>query len=97
MPSYQVGERFCRDVTFDPNIIHSFAATAGDHNPLHHDATFARRSRIGGVIASGAHYGALLMGMVATQIARDPDTPVAGLAGIARLVKDGEAIPHATI
>jgi len=79
MALYHVGERFSREVTFDPHTIHAFAAMAGDHNPLHHDAAFAGRSRFGGVIASGAHYGALLMGMVATQLARDPDTTVAGL------------------
>ena len=79
MTPYQVGERFSRTVTFDPDSIRSFAAMAGDHNPLHHDPTFAENSRFGGVIASGAHYGALLMGLVATELTRDPDCTAAGL------------------
>jgi len=79
MTPYRVGERFSRTVTFDPHSIPAFAAMVGDHNPLHHDPAFAGRSRFGGVIASGAHYGALLMGLVATELTRDPDTTAAGL------------------
>jgi acyl dehydratase len=68
MTTYQVGERFSRDVTFDADSIRSFATLAGDHNPLHHDQAYASRSRFGGLIASGTHFGALLMGMVGTHL-----------------------------
>lgn len=79
MTAYHVGERFSRTVTFDPESIRAFAAMAGDRNPLHYDAAFASKSRFGGVIASGAHYGALLMGLIATELARHSDCTTAGL------------------
>lgn len=79
MTPYHVGERFSRTVTFDPDGVRAFAAMAGDHNPLHHNAAFAANSGFGGLIASGAHYGALLMGLVATELTRYPDYTTAGL------------------
>lgn len=79
MTPYHVGERFSRIVTFDPDSIRAFAAMAGDHNPLHHDPAYAANSRFGGLIASGAHCGALLMGLVATELTRYPDCTAAGL------------------
>lgn len=79
MTPYHVGERFSRTVTFDRDSIRAFATMAGDHNPLHHDVAYAENSRFGGLIASGAHYGALLMGLVATELTRYPDCITAGL------------------
>ncbi len=65
-----VGHHFSRTVTFDEASIRAFAQAAGDQNPLHHDAEFARASRFGGIIASGTHHGALMMGLVATELTR---------------------------
>jgi len=79
MTTYHVGDRFSRTVTFDSESIRAFATLAGDHNPLHHDAAFAAKSRFGGLIASGAHYGALLIGLVATELSRHPDCTTADL------------------
>ena len=67
----RVGERFSRTLTLDARSIHEFAIAAGDHNPLHHDAAFARGTRFGGIIASGTHYVALLMGLVATHFSAE--------------------------
>lgn len=39
---------------------------AGDMSPLHHDEEFAKTTRFGGLIVSGTHYSAMMMGMVAT-------------------------------
>jgi acyl dehydratase len=55
-------------VTFDAEAIRAFATAAGDANPLHHDAEAAAASRFGGLIASGTHYGALMMGLLATEL-----------------------------
>jgi acyl dehydratase len=65
-PAVTIGESFSRTVTLDAQTIHEFALAAGDHNPLHHDAAFAQGTRFGGIIASGTHYVALIMGLVAT-------------------------------
>jgi len=65
-PAITVGETFSRTVTLDARTIHEFALAAGDHNPLHHDAAFAESTRFGGIIASGTHYVALIMGLVAS-------------------------------
>jgi acyl dehydratase len=65
-PAITVGETFSRTVTLDARTIHEFALAAGDHNPLHHDVAFAESTRFGGIIASGTHYVALIMGLVAS-------------------------------
>lgn len=64
--SYKVGETTSQLVTFDADSVRRFATLAGDHSPLHHDDTFARATRFGGLIVSGTQYSALMMGMVAT-------------------------------
>ena len=66
---FKVGHSFARTVTFDEPAIRAFARAAGDENPLHHDAAYAAASRFGGIIASGTHHGALMMGLVATDLA----------------------------
>ncbi|MCG8420560.1 MAG: MaoC family dehydratase [Proteobacteria bacterium] len=50
--------------------ISAFASAAGDANPLHHDREYAANSQYGGIVASGPHTGALLMGLVATHFSR---------------------------
>ncbi len=65
-----VGHHFDKTVTFEEAAIRAFATAAGDANPLHHDAAFAAASRFGGIIASGTHHGALMMGLVATELTR---------------------------
>jgi acyl dehydratase len=65
-----VGHQFSRTVTFDEAAIRAFATVAGDANPLHHDAEAAAASPFGGIIASGTHHGALMMGLVATELTR---------------------------
>jgi acyl dehydratase len=67
----KLGERATRTVTLTEEGIHEFALAAGDHNPLHHDRMFAEASRFGGIIASGTHYVALIMGLVASHFTAD--------------------------
>jgi acyl dehydratase len=64
-----VGDNFFKQVRFDANSIASFALLAGDTNPLHHDAEFAKGTRFGGIIASGSHVSSLMSGMVAGHFA----------------------------
>lgn len=65
-----VGQRFSRDVTFDEKSIREFARLAGDENPLHYNAELASRTRFGGLIASGTHSAAIMMGAVSAFSAR---------------------------
>ena len=68
-PVIGVGDTFAKEVRFDAASIASFALSTGDANPLHHDAAYAAGTRFGGIIASGSHVSALLMGMVAGHFA----------------------------
>ncbi|AOI54137.1 MaoC family dehydratase [Burkholderia thailandensis] len=65
-PSYRIGETISKTITFDADSVRRFATLAGDMNPLHHDEALAESTRFGGLIVSGTHYSALMMGMVAT-------------------------------
>jgi 3-hydroxybutyryl-CoA dehydratase len=60
------GERFSKEHRFTPEGVIAFAMAAGDDNPLHHDAEFAANSRFGGLIVSGTHTTALLLGLTAS-------------------------------
>jgi 3-hydroxybutyryl-CoA dehydratase len=62
------GDTRSRPHLFDEASIITFAKLAGDHNPLHHDVTIAVESRFKGLIASGAHMTAVLMGFGASMI-----------------------------
>jgi 3-hydroxybutyryl-CoA dehydratase len=65
-----VGERFSRTHTFSPEEARAFASAAGDDNPLHHDETVAADSRFGGLIVSGTHTAALLLGLTASHLSK---------------------------
>ncbi|MGH7728737.1 MAG: MaoC family dehydratase [Vulcanimicrobiaceae bacterium] len=65
-----VGRRWERRLTLTREAIVAFAEAAGDSNPLHHDDAFAAGTRFGGLIASGAHTVALLMGFCASESSR---------------------------
>jgi acyl dehydratase len=64
------GERFSSQVTLTPREVAACAQAAGDDNPIHHDPEFARSTRFGRVIASGAHTTALLLGLTASHFSR---------------------------
>jgi acyl dehydratase len=66
----QVGEAFAKRVRIDAAQIPVFAASVGDHNPLHHDLAVARAAGYPGLIASGTQVGSLLMALTATHFAQ---------------------------
>lgn len=59
-------ERFSLEVRLTPASVAYFAQLVGDDNPIHHDATFASRTRYGRLIASGTHTTALLLALTAS-------------------------------
>jgi acyl dehydratase len=59
------GDSFTKEVHFDAASIAAFATLTGDTNPLHHDPAYAATTHFGGIIASGSHVTALMLGLVA--------------------------------
>jgi acyl dehydratase len=89
----EVGERFERRVLWTREDIAAFAREVGDTNPLHHDEAYARASRFGGPIASGAHTVAFLMALCGAQASAE--RPGVGLEFSFRLL--GPARPDEEI
>jgi predicted Fe-S protein YdhL (DUF1289 family) len=61
----RLGESFEAALALSPDSVKHFATLVNDTNPLHHDDTYARASRFGGLIASGTQPTAHLMAMLA--------------------------------
>jgi acyl dehydratase len=80
----EVGYTFERRLRWSAEDIREFARDVGDHNPLHHDETFAQASRFAGMIASGAQPVAILMAMCGSQATAEE--PGVGLEFNFRLV-----------
>lgn len=59
-------ERFSAEVTLTPSMVAAYATAAGDTNPVHHDPAVAATTRYQGLIASGTHTTALLLGLTAS-------------------------------
>jgi acyl dehydratase len=89
----KIGDIFSKDAHFDSPGISAFARSTGDMNPLHHDPAAAANSRFGGIIASGSHVSALLLGMLAGWFADQPEN--VGLDYAVRFkapVRDGDTV-----
>ena len=70
-------------VRLDDAEIRAFARQLHDLNPLHHDLAAARAAGYPGLIASGAHTGAIFMGMTATHFsAATPDGDARSVLGL---------------
>ncbi len=63
-------ERFSSEVTLSPAMVSDFARSAGDDNPVHHDASFAASTRYGRIIASGTHTTAMLLALTASHFSK---------------------------
>lgn len=63
-------DRFSSKVVLTPASVAEFARIVGDDNPVHHDATFAARTRYGRLIASGTHTTALLLALTASHFSK---------------------------
>lgn len=68
-PPFRPGQTFSTTIDFDAATIRTFATMIRDSNVLHHDEDLARQTRFGGLIASGGHTIAMLLGTLAEHIA----------------------------
>jgi len=66
---FKVGDVMASDLDFTEESIIAFTRLTGDDNPLHHDVEAARRSRFGGLIASGTQTTALMLGALGHHVA----------------------------
>ena len=82
-PPTVIGETFTLKIRLTDDEIRSFARQLHDLNPLHHDLAAARAAGYPGLIASGAHTGAVFMGMTATHFsAPTPDGAARSVLGL---------------
>ena len=82
-----IGEVFSREHMLTRSEVVSFALAAGDDNPLHHDEEHAAASRYRGLIASGTHTTALLLGLTASHFSKQ-----ASVVGVEFAVKFKRAV-----
>ncbi len=79
----EVGETFTLTVRLSEAEISAGARQVYDLNPLHHDLAAARAAGYPGLIASGAHTGAIFMGMTATHFSTPaPDGGLRSILGL---------------
>ena len=82
-PPTRIGETFTLQLRLSEAEIRAFARQLHDLNPLHHDLAAARAAGYPGLIASGAHTGAVFMGMTATHFsAPAPDGAPRSVLGL---------------
>jgi 3-hydroxybutyryl-CoA dehydratase len=67
-PESWIGRRATRKVAMTTALIDRFAAISGDSSPLHMDASFARACGFRGRVAHGELLGALISGLIGTEL-----------------------------
>ena len=82
-PPTEVGETFTLVLRLGDDEIRAGARLVHDLNPLHHDLEAARAAGYPGLIASGAHTGAIFMGMTASHFSSPaPDGGLRSILGL---------------
>ena len=81
----QIGEKIISQMQLNAAEISQFAQSCGDPNPLHHDATYARQTRFGGIIVCGPHITSLKMALTAQHFSQT--TAMVGLEFSFRFLK----------
>ena len=61
----EIGQQATRELTVDAEKVRAYAEITGDHNPLHFDEDFAKRTRFGRLMAQGGIATGLLHALVA--------------------------------
>lgn len=62
------GETACLTRTITQRDVEEFAELVGDHNPVHMDDTFAKKTRFGGRIAHGMWVVSLISAVLGTRL-----------------------------
>lgn len=78
--TFAVGQKVTRSQTIDDKLVHGFADLTGDHNPIHVDDDFARKTKFGQRIA----HGGILFGLISKVLATD--LPGIGTVYLSQLV-----------
>jgi 3-hydroxybutyryl-CoA dehydratase len=68
---YKVGQKTTFSELIDDKLVRGFADVTGDHNPIHVDDAFAKKSKFGQRIA----HGAILFGIISRVLAEDVPGP----------------------
>ncbi len=77
---FAVGQKCTYQQRIDDALVHGFADLTGDHNPIHVDDAFAKKTKFGQRIA----HGGILFGMISKVLATD--MPGIGTVYLSQLV-----------
>ena len=79
-PTFAVGQTCTYTQVVDDKLVHGFADLTGDHNPIHLDDAFAKKTKFGQRIA----HGGILFGMISNVLGMD--MPGVGTVYLSQLV-----------
>ena len=80
VPTFAVGQTCTYTQVVDDKLVHGFAELTGDHNPIHLDDAFAKKTKFGQRIA----HGGILFGMISKVLGMD--MPGVGTVYLSQLV-----------
>ena len=80
VPTFVVGQTCTYTQLIDDKLVHGFADLTGDHNPLHENDEFAKKTKFGQRIA----HGGILFGMISKVLGMD--MPGVGTVYLSQLV-----------
>jgi acyl dehydratase len=80
VPTFAVGQKCTYTQLVDDKLVHGFADLTGDHNPIHIDDNFAKKTKFGQRIA----HGGILFGMISKVLGMD--MPGVGTVYLSQLV-----------
>ena len=80
VPTFTVGQTCTSTHVIDDKLVHGFADLTGDHNPIHLDDAFAKKTKFGQRIA----HGGILFGIISKVLGMD--MPGVGTVYLTQLV-----------
>jgi 3-hydroxybutyryl-CoA dehydratase len=69
--AFEVGKQYTYSQVIDDKLVRNFADVTGDHNPIHVDEEFAKKTKFGRRIA----HGAILFGIISRVLAEKMPGP----------------------